>query len=418
MNDLKFGRQTISLEEAQRRVLQHVRLQETEEVPLFEAYGRRLAENVCAGSPLPHFRRSGVDGYALRASDTAGASLAAAVCLEVMETVPCGSVPAKTIGPGQAAKIMTGAAVPEGADAVVMLEMTDAVHQEISLGGTVAVHKAMNPGDNVTPVGEEAAAGEQLLQKGCIIGPGEAAVLATFGHSLVKVYKRPRVAIFSTGSELLPVDAPLEPGKIRGSNGYMLACQVQQAGGVPLLMPFLPDEADRVERELLAAAEQADLWITTGGVSVGDKDVLAELFGRWDGELLFNKIAMRPGSPTSVGLWRDKPLFALSGNPGACYVGFELLVRPYLRASQGAPDPLPSAATAILDADYGKGSAYPRYVRGASCVERGTVRVRPAGRDKSSIMVSMKETDCLICLPAGGRGAQRGELVRVLTIRD
>ncbi len=418
MHDLKFGRQIISLEEAQNHILRHVLLQETEEVPLGEAYGRRLAETICAGSPLPHFRRSGVDGYALRASDTAGASLASAVCLEVVETVPCGEVPMKTVGPGQAARIMTGAAVPEGADAVVMLEMTDAVHREIGLGGTVMIHKAVNEGDNVTPVGEEAAAGEPLLQKGCIVGPGEAAVLAAFGHSLVKVYKRPRVAIFSTGSELLPVDAPLAPGKIRGSNAYMLACQVQQAGGVPLPMPVLPDDADRVERELLAASEQADLWITTGGVSVGDKDVLAELFGRWDGELLFNKIAMRPGSPTSFGWWREKPLFALSGNPGACYVGFELLVRPYLRALQGAPDPLPCAATAILDADYGKGSAYPRYIRGAKTAEQGKVYVRPAGRDKSSILVSIKESDCLICLPAGGRGAKRGELVRVLTIGD
>lgn len=416
MVSLRFGRKAITLEEAQRLVLQEARLLKTEEVPLNEAFGRRLARDITAQEPVPHFRRSGVDGYAVRTEDTKNAAPDASVRLEVTEMIPCGSVPTKEIGQGQAARIMTGAVVPDGADAVIMLEMTD--RAEDAADGTVGIRKAMAAGENITPVGQEVAIGAPLLEQGCDIGPGEAAILATFGFNRVTVFQQPKVAIFSTGSELLPVESPLAPGKIRGSNGYMLACQVREAGGIPQMMPILPDEAKYVEEQLLAALEWADIVITTGGVSVGDKDVLVDLFERWDGTLLFNKILMRPGSPTSAGMWHGKPLFALSGNPGASYVGFELLVRPFMRASLGANRPLLAEAEAYLDVDYSKGSAYPRYVRGTSRIEGGMVKVRPTGLDKSSIMVSIKDADCLICIPSGGRGAARGDKVRIMQLSE
>jgi molybdopterin molybdotransferase len=416
VGSLKFGRETIQLEEAQARVLATVRLQETEQVPLTAAMGRRLTADICADHPVPHFRRSGVDGYAVRSEDTAGASGAVPVRLEEMETIPCGTVPTMALAKGQASRIMTGAVVPENADAVVMLEMTERVDAPEDNAG-VGIRKSMAPGENITPVGQEARMGDMLLPRGREVGPGEAAILATFGYSLVPVFEKPRVAIFSTGTELLPVDAPLCPGQIRNSNSYMLACQVTEAGGEPTIMPILLDIVEPLQAELLRAMDWADILITTGGVSVGDKDVMVELFERWDGELRFNKIAMRPGSPTSFGVWRGKPLFALSGNPGATYVGFELLVRPYLRAALGSAQPLPPSGTAFLDADYRKGSAYPRYVRGTSTVDQGMVRVRPAGNDKSSIMVSIKDADCLICIPAGGQGVEQGALVRTLGLK-
>ncbi|NTZ19255.1 molybdopterin molybdenumtransferase MoeA [Paenibacillus sp. JMULE4] len=416
MGSLRFGRRAVTLEEAQRQVLQQAQLMKTEEVPLEEAFGRRLAQDMTAHEPVPHFRRSGVDGYAVRAVDTTSAAADAPIRMEVTEMIPCGWVPTKAIGPGQAARIMTGAVVPEGADAVIMLEMTD--RAEDARDGTVGIRKAMKAGENITPIGQEVSPGAPLLERGCIIGPGEAAILATFGFHRVPVFQQPKVAIFSTGSELLPVDSPLAPGKIRGSNSYMLACQVKGAGGLPQMMPILPDEAEVVEKQLLAALEWADIVITTGGVSVGDKDVLVDLFERWDGTLLFNKVSMRPGSPTSCGMWHGKPLFALSGNPGASYVGFELLVRPFMKASLGANHPLLPEAEAFLDVDYSKGSAYPRYVRGTSRIEGGMVKVRPAGLDKSSIMVSIKDADCLICIPSGGRGAAQGEKVRIMWLSE
>jgi molybdopterin molybdotransferase len=156
--------------------------------------------------------------------------------------------------------------------------------------------------------------------------------------------------------------------------------------------------------------------ITTGGVSVGDKDVLVDYFQQWKGTMLFNKVAMRPGSPTTVGICNGKMLFSLSGNPGASYVGFELFVRPYLRGMLGQTEKLPQEWTGILDAGYDKGSAYPRYVRGSMSVVDGRLHVKPAGPDKSSIMVSIKDTDCLIVIPAGGRGVRPGEKVRVIRL--
>ncbi|NOU93889.1 molybdopterin molybdenumtransferase MoeA [Paenibacillus sp. LMG 31456] len=412
MSGYRFQRKLVKVEDAQQAVLHHVRLQEPEEVPLEESFGRRLAEPVCSSHPVPHFRRSGVDGYAIHAEDSHLASPDHAVTLEVTETIPCGVIPAMQVERGQAARIMTGAVVPAAANAVIMLEMTEASARE------VCIRKRMDKGENITPIGHEMQENELLLQSGRLIGPGEAALLATFGYERVRVFRKPRVAIFSTGSELLEVGRPLENGKIRNSNSYMLACQVQEAGGIPLIMPVLPDEPEYVEAALLNIMEQVDFIITTGGVSVGDKDVLVDLFERWDGRLLFNKVAMRPGSPTSVGIWRNKLLFALSGNPGASYVGFELFVRPYMRALLGYSAMIHKEISGCLQTDYSKGSAYPRYVRGKVSINDGKVFVKPAGKDKSSVMVSIKDADCLICIPAGGRGAAEGESVRVILLKE
>lgn len=419
MSGLRFNRKAVTVAEGQRQILASVRTMPVEKVPLAEAYGRYLAADVAAAHPLPHFRRSGVDGYALRAADTAPARPGRTAELDVLETILCGMVPERAIGPGQASRIMTGAVVPDGADAVVMLEATEqalAGQAGSAPGSKVSVKKRAVLGENITSVGEEVGGGETLLHAGEAIGPGEAALLAAFGHELVPVYQKPKVAIFPTGSELLPLSAPLEPGKIRESNSFMLACQVRRAGGVPITMPIVPDDPQRLEQALLEAMEEADVLITTGGVSVGDKDVLVELFARWSGRLLFNKVQMRPGSPTSAGLWNGKPLFALSGNPGACFVGFELFVRPYLQAALGSRSPLPDETAAVLDADYAKGSAYPRYVRGVVLQDGETVKVRPAGRDKSSVMVSLKDTACLIRLPAGGQGVPAGSRVGIIRL--
>lgn len=411
MSGLRFHRKPLPVDEAQQAALRCVRPMETENVALEQSFGRRLAVPVTAGHPVPHFRRSGVDGYAIRAADSAQAAPDSPARLRVIETIPCGTMPGKRIEAGEAAKIMTGAAVPEGADAVIMLEMTEAQGES-----AVHIRKRMEPGENITAIGQEIAADEALLGCGRVIGPGEAALLAAFGYASVPVYRRPKVAVFSTGSELLEVHRPLEPGKIRNSNSYMLACQVQEAGGEAVIMPALPDDPAIVERELRRALEHADCIVTSGGVSVGDKDVLVDVFERWDGTLLFNKVAMRPGSPTSVGLWNDKLLFALSGNPGACFVAFELLVRPCLRAMLGHPSPLPPEMTACLGVDYSKGSAYSRYVRGVLEWTDGTAAVKPAGKDKSSVTVSIKDADCLIRIPAGGRGASAGDNVRVILL--
>jgi molybdopterin molybdotransferase len=412
-----YRRDAIPVEEAMRRIAERIGFVGIERVPLSEAFGRRLAEHVFADAPLPHFRRSGLDGYAVRADDTAGASPSSPARLEIIESVPCGAMPQKEVASGTAVRIMTGAAVPEGADAVVMLEMTGT---ETKDGRSYAlVRRPMNGGANITPIGGETAAGELLLAPGCVIGSGETAVLAAFGRSVLQVARSPKVAIIATGAELLPVDtpSPLAPGRIRDSNSAMVAALIREAGGTPLLYGTVTDDPGAAASIVLRALGEADVVVTTGGVSVGDYDVMTDFCRHWDGELLFHKVAMRPGSPTSAGIRDGRPLFMLSGNPGACYVGFELFVRDALLRMQGASAPSLRPISAVLAEGEYAGIAYQRYVRGCCMTGDGAVFAKPAGADKSSHLVSLPGTDCLIVVPPGGRGVKAGETVTVLIRR-
>jgi len=411
----RFNRQTVSVAEAQRLLLEGVVPGPAEPADLEACFGRTLAEPVAADHPLPPFRRSGVDGFAVRAADTRGASPDAPVPLGIIQEIPSGTVPAKPAAPGTASRIMTGAMLPAGADAVVMLEMTEVIISSPDGVPRVAVRREMAPGDNVTPAGQEAAAGQTVLPAGRRIGAGEAAVLATFGQVRPKVYRAPRVALIATGAELLPPSAPLAPGRLRESNTAMLAALVRDAGGVPLAAGVVPDDEAAVRAALERAACEADVIVTTGGVSVGDYDVMADLFAAWEETRLFRKVAMRPGSPTSAGRIGGRPLVALSGNPSACFVGAELFVRPLLNALQGRP-PLPAAFRARLAGDFPKGSPYPRYMRGRVEIADGEVRAHAFRGDKSSSLLTLAEADCLIVLPAGGGGTPAGALVDVIPV--
>ncbi|OAS24406.1 gephyrin-like molybdotransferase Glp [Paenibacillus oryzisoli] len=421
---LRFGRKVISVDEARAALYECVTTTEKEMVSLPRSFGRLLATDIYADHAVPHFRRSGVDGYAVRSQDIAAATPDNPIVLDVIERIPSGTVPERTVQAGMAARIMTGAPVPDGADTVVMLEMTDCLCLQdeslLSLDAQdtkVKIKKNVQAASNITPIAGEVNCGELVIPQGTRIGPGEAAILATFGFSVVKVFRRPRVAIFSTGSELLQVEQELQPGKIRNSNSYMLAAQVEANGGEAFIMPALSDDPHQVEAALGAVLPDVDLILTSGGVSVGDYDVLVDVFGRFDGKILFNKVAMRPGTPTSAALWKSKLLLALSGNPGASFVGFELFAKPIIRKMLGSHRPEAEELSAFLDIAYDKPSAYPRYIRGTTRVEAGCLWVRPAGIDKSSIMVSIKDADCLIWLPAGGQGYLRGDSVKVYTTR-
>lgn len=413
-SSLRFQRETLTVSEAQHKIAPFIVRTEPETVKLQDSFGRYLAQPIVATHDVPHFRRSGYDGYAVRAMDTQGASYNNPVELHVIETIACGSIPARNISGNEAARIMTGAAIPTGADAVIMLEMTDSAH--LPSGTHVSIKREMKSGDNITPVGNEIAQGTMVIDKGKYIHAGTSALLATFGHTDVPVYRKPNVAIFATGSELLEVHAVLENGKIRNSNSYMIAAQVLAAGGHPSIMNVLADDVSTAVPAILAAMDEYDLVITTGGVSVGDYDVMVDLFDNWDGTLLFNKVAMRPGSPTSAGVRNGKLLFALSGNPSAGFVGFELFVRPVIMGMRGETLIKPKLSTARLAADFSKPSPYPRYVRGIYKIDQGSVWVEPIGPDKSSVIVSLLDATCLIVIPAGGRGSHYGDQVQFITI--
>lgn len=366
-----FMRKAISVEEATKHVLQAVRLMNTEEVPLAECYGRFLAADLVAPQPVPHFRRSGMDGYALAAADTVKASMNAPVTLNVVDNIPAGTVPQRALRAGECARIMTGAAVPDGADAVIPYEKTAEGGTNAAGFVTCLVKAPVAAGDNVSPIGMEMETGETVLRAGTRIGQGEMALLAMFGAAAVQVYCRPRVAIIATGSELLDVHDSLEPGRIRNSNGPMIAAAVTKFGGIPCPLEQVGDDAERASEAIMKALADYDAVVTTGGVSVGDHDIVYDITRSWDGDLKFNKVMMRPGSPTTFGVRQGKPLFALSGNPAACYVGCRLFLRPALRGMMGAERAAEPRVQAVLAADYVKSDRFTRFVRGVLTSREG-----------------------------------------------
>lgn len=407
---MTFNRTPIPEADAQRKIASFIQTGKTENIPLLDSESRYLAEEVKSSYPIPHFRRSGMDGFAVQSEDTKDASPESPVSLSVLEEIPAGSVPAKEIKARTCSRIMTGGVVPDSADAVVKLEDTD--NQPVR----IAVKQEMQAGANVTEIGTEMSEGTTLLEKGQRIGAGELALLAMFGRVNVDVYRQPKVALLSTGSELLNPEDPLQAGKIRNSNTYMLAAQVKNAGGRPVIIDKVPDDVELAKEKVMDAFANADVVVTTGGVSVGDYDILVDIFNHWDGKMLFNKLQMRPGSPTTVGVRGNQLLFALSGNPGACFAGFELFIRPVLWGMQGKDSYYLPEVSVYLAEDFTNKGSFPRFVRGRSYVENGKVFVQQVGEDKSSVVTSIKDADVLIQIPPGEIELEANELVSALKL--
>jgi molybdopterin molybdotransferase len=411
---MRFYREPIQVADAQEKILSYAEKTKTETIPLIDSEGRRLAQDIYATCDVPHFTKSPYDGFAVRAEDTNGAAVQSPVQLEIIGTIACGDEPAFSIGQGQAARIMTGAALPEGADCVIMFEMTS--ENEAKAEHTVGIKKEMAPGENVILRGEETKEGAFLIREGRRIGPGEMAILATFGYASVPVYRLPRIGILATGSELLSPEEPLRYGKIRNSNSYMTASQVRQAGGIPVLYGNLEDNAERAVEKVLSILRDVDIVITSGGVSVGDFDIMVEVFKRLEVDLLFNKLSMRPGSVTSAARYHNQFIFGLSGNPGACFVGFELFVRPLLHAMQGKQNVRLPEIEAAIGVHMKKPSSFARYIRGVWKQEKGRIVAYPVGPDKSGVVTNIADANCLIRVPAGGRGISQGEPITILTL--
>ncbi|EJQ46025.1 molybdenum cofactor synthesis domain-containing protein [Bacillus cereus BAG6X1-2] len=404
----------IQVAEAVERVMKYAKHGEAEEVSITESYGRILGEDVVSDHDVPHFDRSPYDGFAIRAEDTKEASQEQPVEFEVIGEIGAGSVFTEEVGAFQAVRIMTGAAIPKGCNAVVMLELTEGFEKNKST--YMKLKRSFRNGDNVSFKGEDIKQNQVLVKKGVAINPGVAALLATFGYSTVKVIKQPVVGIVTTGSELLKVHEPLEPGKIRNSNSYMIAAQIMKAGGKVRYYGQLADELDACFTAVKSAMDEVDILITTGGVSVGDYDYLPAIYERLQANVLFNKIAMRPGSVTTVAEVDGKLLFGLSGNPSACYVGFELFVHPIMKTYLHAKEPHIYRADAILQKDFPKPNPFTRFVRAKASIVNGALQATPVGLDKSSAVSSLADANAFIVLPGGTRGFEVGMKVSVLLL--
>lgn len=410
------ARKPIPVCEAVEKVMLHAQPGKIELVNFSDVGGRRLAEPLIATNQVPTFDKSPYDGFAFKASDTKDASKENPICFEVMERIGAGELPTITLESGQATRIMTGAMIPEGADCVAMLE----VCKDFQENGKqyMEMKRRMEAGQNIMTAGSELDEGAILAEKGAYVNPGVEALLATFGYNEVKVAKKPLVAIIATGTELLDIDEPLQPGKIRNSNGYMVGAQAKRAGADCKYYGKLQDELESSYKMIEQAFHETDMVITTGGVSVGDFDLMPEIYKRLGAEVLFNKIGMRPGSVTTVAVKDGKFLFGLSGNPSACYVGFELFARPIIQKALFNNSCYHIKAKAVLKEDFPKPNPFTRFVR--SNIEYGPdgLEVHLAGLDKSNAVSSLGNTNALMVLPGGTRGFKVGDLVQVLLLEE
>ncbi|MDZ5470314.1 gephyrin-like molybdotransferase Glp [Bacillus sp. 31A1R] len=409
-------RMPIPVGEAVSKIMNYKRNGETEFVSIYDSYNRYLSEDLVATHDVPHFDRSPYDGFAIRSVDSSEASLTNPVEFEVIDHIGAGMVTTKEVGPFQAVRIMTGAQMPKECDCVVMLELTTSSEREDHT--YMSIKRSYKKGENVSFKGEDAKKGDVLVKKGSKINPGIQAILATFGYEKVPVAKKPLIGLYATGTELLEVEDELQPGKIRNSNSHMICAQIERAGAAVKYFGKLPDEFDTCYEAIKNAIDQVDILITTGGVSVGDFDYLPAIYEKLNAKVLFNKVAMRPGSVTTVATLENKILFGLSGNPSACYVGFELFARPIIHTMLFSKKPHLRKEKAILEVDFPKANPFTRFVRSRLSIQEGRLVAAPSGVDKSNIVMSLAGANSFIVLPGGTRGFTAGDEVEVLLLED
>lgn len=409
----------MSVEDALSIVLAHVQVLDIEHKPLLECLGQVLASDVRSDADVPPLDNSAMDGFALRAADIAGAAATAPVVLDVIDQVAAGYVSSRTVKPGTAIRIMTGAPLPAGADTVVPFEDTDEAtrsrHGEALW--RIGILTATRPGANVRKRGEDIARGQLVVSSGTLLRPADIGVLASIGAATVPVVRRPVVAILSTGDELVDVDQPLAPGKIRDANSYTSAALVIKYGGIPRMLGIGRDSVDSLN-SLLDRALDADLLITSGGVSVGDYDMVKHVLSQ-RGELHLWTIRMKPGKPSAFGLIRrgggrgGLPLLGLPGNPVSSMITFELFVRPAILKMLGLKTLSKPAVMATIEDEIRNGDGRRVFARVVLRRDGDAYRARLTGPQGSGILSSMSRANGLAIVPESVPKLRPGDLVEV-----
>ncbi len=386
----------ISVEEALERILAEIMPLDMVQVPLAESLGHVLAQEVIAQEDMPPFANSAMDGFALLSKDSQSRG-GQPPRLRVTGGVAAGYVADHAVTGGTAMRIMTGAPVPPGADSVIQVELT---RSDDPQSEWVEILEEVAPGNNIRPAGEDMQRGQTILARGSEIGPWEIGILATLGWATVPVIRRPHVAILGTGDEVIDVDEPLQPGKIRNSNSYLLEAAVRRAGAVPHRLGVARDTVESL-REKFTEAMQSDLIITSGGVSVGDFDLVKNIMTE-QGTINFWRINMRPGKPVAFGHIGKVPLLGLPGNPVSAAVTFELFGRPVIRKMSGHTRLLRPQIEVVVEDGVSDRAMRRHYVRARVEWRDGRYFAHTTGNQGSNIMTSLLNANALVIVPEGG----------------
>ena len=413
-----YGEAMLSVEDAMERILNHFRPLEAAQTPLLDAIGQVLAEDALATHDIPPLDNSAMDGYALQAADVRGASADNPITLRVAGAIAAGELPMVDVTPGSAVRIMTGAPVPDSADAVVPFEDTDEMERRAAGAplSEIAIRYQVSVGDDIRPAGQDVRKGECVLQAGVMLRPSEIGVLASLGYDAVRALRRPVVAILATGNELLEPGAPYSPGMIFDSNTYSIAASVLRYGGVPKLIGIARDNLDSMNAKLRDGLD-SDMLVTSAGVSKGDYDMVKDVLSQ-HGEIDFWSVRMRPAKPLAFGVLnasegKKVPLLGLPGNPVSALVAFEQFGRAAIRRMLGKPDAHKPTITAVLDEPIYNGDNRRVYARAIIRRENGVYRASLTGDQSSNLLTSMARANGLAICPEDLPVKQAGETVQV-----
>lgn len=396
----------ISVEEAIKTILANFKPLGLEKTNILDGRGRVIGEDIFAPRNIPSANNSAMDGYAVRYTDTKGATKETSLKLKIIEDIPAGKVASKKINKGEAARIMTGAVIPEGADAVVRQEDT------FKDGKTVIIYTPARKGENIRFAGEDVQKGELVVKKGSVLRPADIGMLAALGKAFINVYQKPSVAIMSTGDELVDIEIDPPPGKIVNSNSYSLAAQVLECGAIPVMLGISKDK--RIDlQEKFKTALHSDVIISSGGVSVGDFDFVKDVMGEIGNSMHFWQVAMRPGKPLAFGAIEGVPLFGLPGNPVSAMVSFEQFVRPSLLKMQGHTKIFRQTIKAICAEDFQKQAGFKHFIRAIVKKEKGKYIATTTGDQGSGILKSMVTANGLIVMREHETRIKKGSEVTV-----
>jgi molybdopterin molybdotransferase len=399
----------ISVEDALNQILEVIVPLGREKVSILDSIGRVIGEDIYANRNIPPKDNSAMDGYAVRWEDTRGASISRPVILKVIEDIPAGTIPRKNIASGESSRIMTGAPIPDGANAIVRVEDTE------KDGQRVKVFVKAKEGQDIRHAGEDVTEGELVISQGDVIRPAEIGMLAALGRSFVSVYQRPLIAVVATGDELVDIDENPTSWQIISSNSYSIAAQIIDCGAISLQIGIAKDNRDDLVSKFTAAL-RADIIVSSGGVSVGDYDLVKDVMNEVGNEMKFWQVAMRPGKPLAFGSMGGIPVFGLPGNPVSSMVSFEQFVRPSILKMMGHKNLFRRIVKATLKDDITKKKGTRHFIRALVNYENGRYFTTTTGEQGSGILKSMVMANGLIILPEYARSVKRGEEVSIQLI--